>query len=71
MFILCLSCKRFSTMEILTLIEYLLENFELSLNENTRVPIKYNPVALFLTPKVKSSPLIVNLKRISKLETTH
>nr|WLK66390.1 cytochrome P450 [Eocanthecona furcellata] len=56
--------KRFATMETTTFMAHLLENFELSVNPETKLPLKYQPTALFLTPKA-NNPIKIDLKRIN------
>lgn len=51
-------------METTTFMAHLIENFELSLSPETKLPLKYQPTALFLTPKV-TNPIKIDLKRIN------
>lgn len=50
-------------METTTFLAHLLQNFELSLNPETKVPIKYQSNAIFLTPK-DVSPVKIDIERI-------
>ncbi|XP_014285807.2 cytochrome P450 6B1 [Halyomorpha halys] len=60
---MCLG-SRFFILEALILFAQILDKFELSLSKEMKLPLKYEPNTVFLTPKY-NNPVIINLKRIT------
>ncbi|CAH1397052.1 unnamed protein product [Nezara viridula] len=60
---ICLG-SRFFIMEALTLFAHILEKFELSISKEMKLPLKYEPITVFLTPKI-NNPVIIHLKKIN------
>nr|UYG55597.1 cytochrome P450 6K1 [Arma chinensis] len=55
--------KRFALMEIATLYAHILDNFELSLNSETKLPLIYEPNVIFHSPSQKNQ-IRVDVKKI-------